>query len=233
MLIAQPALVGMAGKLGFHTLLLELPHKLTIQLEKSPSGHILLPGRPVNQIGRNTHQINPDVAYPVSQPQPNSVRTLNDDQVKKIHLQLGHCSQRQLMELLKFARCKVDQSQLDRIYKQCGCSRSVHRITPPVVSSWIARFSGEAVAIDVIYPFTEFGIDSHRPGKARVPSIPALIVADSLARFITCSLLKDLCSETVSQAFLKDWVMPFGKPKRIILDQGGGGPDSQERNGAN
>ena len=83
MLIAQPALVGMAGKLDFHTLLLELPQKLTIQLKKSPSGHILLPGKPVNQKSRNTLQINPDVEYPASQSMSNTVRILSDDQVEK------------------------------------------------------------------------------------------------------------------------------------------------------
>ena len=223
MLVAQPALTRMAGRIDFSNLQLELPSKLVIQLIRSPSGHILLPGTPVAQLTRGAQRTNPECVYPVIQQETPSLRTLTDSQVKKIHLQLGHCSQRQLIELLKFARCKVDQNQILRIHQQCGCNRTVHRVTPPVVSSWIARFSGEVVAIDIIYPFTEFGIDSHRPGKARVPSMPALLVVDSLTRFITCSLLNDLTSETVSQAFLRDWVMPFGKPKRIILDQGGPG----------
>ena len=223
LLVAQPALKRMAGKIDFSTLRLELPSKLVIQLIQSPSGHILLPGTPVMQFTSEENCINPERAYPVSQQENTQLRKLTDLQVKKIHLQLGHCSQRQLSELLKFAGCKVDQNQILRIHQQCGCNRMVHRVTPPVVSSWIARFSGEVVAIDIIYPFTEFGVDSHRPGKARIPSMPALLVVDSLTRFITCSLLTDLTSETVSQAFLRDWVMPFGKPKRIILDQGGPG----------
>ena len=220
MLIAQPALARMAGKIDFSTLLSELPAGLAIQLIKSPSGHVLLPGTPVSHQTGKAREMNPKVAYPMSQQEHNTVRVLADAQVKKIHLQLGHCSQRQLMELLKFARCKVGQAQIAKIHQQCGCNRTVHRITPPVVSRWISRFSGGVVSIGIIYPFTEFGIGQNRPGGTRASSTAALLVVDPLARFITCSLLRGLCSDTVSQAFLRDWVIPFGKPKRIILDQG-------------
>ena len=230
MLISQTALSRMAGKIDFADYRLELPTGIVIHLMKSPSGHILLPAAPVSQMNvgpfvariEGTFSMTQRDAYPIIQADPNTLRKLSDEQIRKIHIQLGHCSQRQLIELLKFGRCQVNQEQINRIHTKCGCTRSVHRVTPPVVSSWVARFSGEIVAMDIIYPFTEFGIDSKLPA-ARIPTTPALLVVDSSTRFITCTLLKDVTTQTATQTFLHDWVMHFGKPKRIILDQGGPG----------
>ena len=224
MLIAQTALSNMKGKLDFDKYRLELPSGISIMLIKSPSGHVLLPAYPLNESPTWAVSLNKGLAFPVQQRTNEETRTLTDAQLRKIHLQLGHCSPQQLTELVKFGKYKVPQEQIERIHRQCGCKRSVHRITPPVVSSWIARFSGEIVAMDIIYPFTEFGIDQNwTEARARAKSPPALLVVDSLTRFITCTLLDDVTTQTVSQAFLRDWVMHFGKPKRIILDQGGPG----------
>ena len=230
MLISQNALSRMAGKIDFAKYTLELPTGLLIHLIRSPSGHILLPAAPVSKMNCDPFIPRIDGAFsmtqkdtfPVAMTESHPLKRLSDEQIRKIHVQLGHCSQRQLIELLKFAQCQVNPEQINRIQTKCGCVRSVHRITPPVVSSWIARFSGEIVAMDIIYPFTEFGKDS-KLAPGRVPTNPALLVVDSLTRFITCTLLEDVTTHTVSQAFLRDWVMHFGKPKRIILDQGGPG----------
>ena len=73
-----------------------------------------------------------------------------------------------------------------------------------------------------IYPFTEFSKEGDPPAR-RTSTNPALLIADSLARFITFSLLPDLKVGTSTQAFLRDCVMHFGKPKRIIVGQGGPG----------
>ena len=232
LLISQNALARMAGRLDFAQNTLELPSGLIITLIKSPSGHILLPAAPVSHLEWSPFTPLIDGAFsmtrkdtfPTNAAESCPLRKLSDEQVRKVHIQLGHCSQRQLIELLKFAQCQVNIEQISRIHAKCGCVRSVHRITPPVVTSWIARFSGEIVAMDIIYPFTEFGKDNDsRLPSQRIATNPALLIVDSLTRFITCSLLADLTAATVTQAFLRDWVMHFGKPKRIILDQGGPG----------
>ena len=95
--------------------------------------------------------------------EPRPQRYLKDEEVIKIHRQLGRCSEKQLVDLLKFGGCRADSKQITRIMKKCNCQRSVRRITPPVVSRWIARFSGEVVAIDTIYPFSDVGADGFFP----------------------------------------------------------------------
>ena len=164
--------------------------------------------------------------YPFDEQSLGGGRRLSDVELLKLHLQSGHCIRRQLSKLVKFGRCTADSKQIDRLYKKCGRRRSVRRIAPPSVSSWLARFSGEIFAIDIIYPFA--GEGPMGLFRKPYPITPALIAVDSMTRFATCALSKDLTSAEVSQTFMKDWAMHFGKPKRIILGQGGPGLTGEE-----
>ena len=226
MLISQQALSHMEGKMDFSRFTLELPGLCTIQLTRSSTGHVLLPGF-INQDSLDYQIPSQHHLFPMQQTTL-PLRQLTDAEVLKIHQQLGHCSEKQLLDLLRFGKCKADATQVSRITRRCNCQRSVHRITPPVVSSWIARFSGEVVAIDIVHPFTEIGPDGLFPLWKNTGKIVALLVVDSLTRFISCQILKSIASEVVTQVFMNDWVKHFGKPKRIILDQGGPGLDGKE-----
>ena len=218
LLISQQALTHLQGRIDFSTFNLEIPDRFTIRLTKSSTGHVLLPGI-IDQGGltqaRTVHQ----QVFPVQQLE-GGLRKLRDEEVGKIHQQLGHCSDKQLLDLLKFGGCRADPQQVKRVMHKCNCQRSVHRIAPPVVSSWVARFSGEVVAVDVIYPFSDVGPEGLFPRWRATGKIPALLVVDSLTRFISCQILKGLNSEIATQVFMNEWVKHFGKPKRIILDQG-------------
>ena len=50
---------------------------------------------------------------------------------------------------------------------------------------------------------------------------------DGLSRFVNCSLLSRLSGECVVQTFINDWVRTLGKPRRILLDNGGPGFKNQ------
>ena len=80
----------------------------------------------------------------------------------------------------------------------------------------------------IIYPLTEFGIGPNRRQWSRASAPLALLVAVSLTRFATFHLMRDVYSETVIQAFLRDRVVRSGDPGRIVLDQGGRGFDGSE-----
>ena len=226
LLISQQALTNMEGIMNFSSFTLQIPMRYTIQLQKSSTGHVLLPGI-INQTALDLKHDNSICLFPIRQTNV-ALRVLADREITKIHIQLGHCSEKQLTDLLRFGGCKVDMTQIQRITTKCNCRRSVHRITPPVVSSWIARFSGEVVAIDILHPFTEIGPEGLFPLWKNTGKIAALLVVDSLTRFISCQILKALNSEVATQVFMNDWVKHFGKPKRIILDQGGPGLDGKE-----
>ena len=161
MLISQQALTNMQGRIDFSRFTLEIPHLCTIKLTKSSTGHVLLPGV-LTQHGLNQTPPRPSQVFPLQQTARES-RNLTDEEIIKIHRQLGHCSEKQLVELLKFGGRRISPKQIQRVMKKCNCQRSVRRITPPVVSRWIARFSGEVVAIDTIYPFSDVGADGFFP----------------------------------------------------------------------
>ena len=84
------------------------------------------------------------------------------------------------------------------------------------------------MAIDIVYSFADIGPEGLFPKRKATGEIAALLVADSPTRFISCQILKSLTSEVVTQVFTNDWAEHFGKPKRIILDQGGPGLDGGE-----
>ena len=117
----------------------------------------------------------------------------------------------------------MNPEKIQRVAQRCGCIRSVHRITHPVVSSWIARFSGDVVATDVIRPFVDHGPEGLSTQWKAIGEISALLVVDSLTRFVSFRILKNANSEATSQVFANDWAKRFGKQKRIILDRGGTG----------
>ena len=131
LLISQQALTQMQGRMDFPTFALEIPSRYTIRLTKSATGHVLLPGittqDSLKQATRGCAQVFPLQASPME------LRTLNDSEVLKIHHQLGHCSERKLLDLLKFGACEVGSLQIQRIAQKCKCHRSAHRITPPMV----------------------------------------------------------------------------------------------------
>ena len=77
------------------------------------------------------------------------------------------------------------------------------------------------MANDFARPFADIGPDGLSPFGRPAGRHPSLLVVDSLTRFATCQLLKNLTSDEVSQTFANGWVKRFGEPKRIILDQGG------------
>ena len=113
LLISPKALTHMQGSMDFSTFAMGLPDQFAIVLTKSPTGHALPPGT-INQ------QILPHSALDCRQVSPlrqtiSELRILKDAEALKIHQQLGQCSEKQLVELLKFGGCKVDSLQIQRI----------------------------------------------------------------------------------------------------------------------
>ena len=220
MLVSQKALTHVKGMIDFPRLNLELPNLVTVLLTKSSAVHVLLPGiiakdTPMEASKSLTLQVLP------THHSPSEHQKLTDAEVLKIHQQLGHCSEKQLESLLKFGRCKVETLQIQRIAHRCNCQRSVHRIAPPVAPRWIARFSGEVVAIDILRPFADIGPDGLFPFRRGTGRYRALLVVDSLTRFATCQLSKNLPYMEASKTFANERPRHFGKPRRIIPAQGG------------
>ena len=71
--------------------------------------------------------------------------SISYEELGKIHLHLGHCSEFTLKNMLQAAKINVPQQMITRMLTQCSCAGQVTRVTPPKISSWIAKFNGEIV----------------------------------------------------------------------------------------
>ena len=142
-------------------------------------------------------------------------RVLSKEEVTKIHIQLGHCSENTLVTTIRAAQMHCYLVVIQDVLAKCGCQTAVRRITPPVVASTAAKYNGEIIALDIIFPFTN--CFDGRISKEH----PALFMIDSLSRFVNCTLLVNRASGYAAQVFINDWVRTLGKPRRIITDRGG------------
>ena len=154
---------------------------------------------------------------------------LNAMQLQKLHRQMGHCSKDSLLKLLVASKRRFLQSHLDQVYAKCKCQHTVDRITPPLVSSVLARRAGGIVAVDICYPFVRVDIErqeeikNYKPNTNYHSRLAALVMVCALARFTVCSLLPNLTGDCVAVTFMNDWVRFLGKPRRLISDSGGPG----------
>ena len=112
----------------------------------------------------------------------------------------------------------IPVGKITQLYRDCNCQAGVHRVPPPNVSCWVAKYNGEVVSVDTFYPFAEPHKEIAIGGK-----LPALITVGSLPRYVNCSLIPKVTGEHVPAAFLNDWVRPLGKPRRVLMGQGGPG----------
>ena len=140
---------------------------------------------------------------------------LSEEEVEKNHAQLRHCSGNTLPATIRAAKMHFDLAAMQKMLTKCGRQTAVQRITLPPVASWMGKYNGDAIALDIICPFADCF-------EERIAEeFPSLFTIGSLSRFINCSLLIARASARAGQLFLEEWVRNLGKPRRIIADKGG------------
>ena len=125
---------------------------IQVQLISSGSGHIQLPARRPPHGNAGMKQSSPLNVYPTTIDRGKEAITM--DELKRIHLHLRHCSEFALRNLLQDAHKTVSESMIADLFRRCACSENVYRIAPPKISSWISKFNGEIVGIDIVFPFS-------------------------------------------------------------------------------
>ena len=239
-LISMKTLQSLEARIDFRQHIVDIPSRGRIKCEYSSSGHLLLPGRvesrrkPSEDIFAGTSESQTERESNSNEPEQQNVDgngdvDLDAKQLCKLHRQMGHCSKASLLKLLKTSKRKFLQSHLDQVYNKCKCQHTVDRITPPLVSSIMARRAGEIVAVDICYPFARIDVERQEEihhydaGTNYHSRLAALIMVCALTRFTVCSLLSNLSADCVAVTFVNDWVRFLGKPRRIISDRGGPG----------
>ena len=155
LLISRESLSRLDATLNFRESILKVKNDVDIQLIKTPSGHLMLPGLRAKP-GENLAQSplgNQIYANTLDVP----MAAISKEELRKIHLHLGHCSENTLIAMLRAAHMAIPTDLIKELYDTCKCQTGVRRITPPNVSSWTARYNGETVGADLRYPF----VDTH------------------------------------------------------------------------
>ena len=212
MLISHESLKRMKGPIDFASCKLVIPSVAEIKLSNTFSGHLTIRGKRPNQKVQKLSAAENRQIYVMELKLP--ARVLSGDEIKKIHAQLGHCSENTLGTTNRAAQMHVDSSAIKKVLGDFGRQTVAQRITPPQVAFWLGKYNGEIVALGIISPFTDCSEEKIAAGY------PDLFAIGGLSRFINCTLLINRASIRAGQAFLNDWVRTVGKPRRIITDKG-------------
>lgn len=140
----------------------EIGNDLINYLGNKPSGHIRIQAmRPRQECTatKNRGQSESLGAFPVINPL--ALRHISDDQIRKSRRHPPHCVEYAMANSPEAIAWAVDLAQIRRVIRGCTSEGISGLITPPKITGWAARLSGEIVGADVSYPFLEAkeGID--------------------------------------------------------------------------
>ena len=213
LLISHESLHKMKGSIDFGESSLTLGTCQKIKLIQTPSGHLMISGRETSE--RTVLGIQSKIENVFAMEIRLPVESLDLAELKRIHLQLWHCSENTSKTVLKSAQMHGDPALIQKLFTDCKCQVAAQRITSPTVACWLSKYNGEIIALEIIFHSMIAG------GEKVSKEFPALFTIDSLSRFINCSLLISRTAEHCGQTFLNDCVRTIGKPRRIITDAGG------------
>ena len=220
LLVSHESLGKMKGSIDSGDSSLTIVGRVKIKLITTPSGHLMIGGSKASEALSKIGKYTAESIFALEIRLP--LRTLCLGDLKRIHLQLGRCSENTLRSVSKAAQMNGGNEVIQKLFFDCKCQVAVQRIAPPTVAWRLGKYNGEIAALDIIFPFADCMAEKVSKDFA------ALFMIDSLSRFINCTsrfinctLLIALDAEHVGQTFLIDWVRTIGKPRRIITDAGG------------
>jgi transposase InsO family protein len=92
----------------------------------------------------------------------------------------------------------------------CQKAKNYGRTAPPYKVTPIPKRCFEEVSLDVVGP-----LPVSASGMKYV-----LVIQDRLSRWIVFAPMTNTSAETTSRTFLKEWVMVYGPPKKLLTDRG-------------
>ena len=152
---------------------------------------------------------------PVTSNQPETVfiaslkeSKLSSEQIRKLHIQFGHCSEVALTRLLKGAKISFDMKSLRSVCSDCEiCHRRSYPARKPVVSVPLASESNDLVALDLHY-ISENSWYLH--------------MICLFSKFSVATVITSKKPESIIGALMTRWISIFGRPKTGFLTDNGG-----------
>ena len=179
-----------------------------IKLINTSTGHYAIPITPNKRLINHLSEIsskNDDKVVLLSSKANMSKREF----ATKLHMQFAHPSAERLIRLINRSEHKNDsvlKNEIHSITDACDvCKRFKRAPSRPVVSLPLSSEFNELVAMDIKF----------------YQSVPLLHIIDSCTRYSMAVVLKNKQSKEVIDAIFKYWIAIFGRPMKIISDNGG------------
>ena len=180
-----------------------------IKLLNTSTGHYAIPLTPNKNLINHFNEI-PSASVPDKIVLLSSKPHLSISEVAtKLHRQFAHPPSDRLIRLLNRSEHKDNQElkvEIKNVTDTCDICRRFKR-TPsrPVVSLPLSSEFNELVAMDIKF----------------YQGVPLLHLIDSCTRYSVAAVLKSKQSKEVIDSIFKFWISIFGRPQKIITDNGG------------
>ena len=182
----------------------------TIKLINTSSGHYAIPITPnstiINSLSENRNSGTvPDKVILMSRK-----RNLTRKEIAlKLHRQFGHPTAEKLIKLINLSDYKDDlelKRTIKEITENCDVCKRFKRPPPrPIVALPHSSEFNEVVAIDIKF----------------YQNVPILHIIDTLTRYSTAVALKNKQPKEIIDKIFLHWISIFGRPQKIISDNGG------------
>ena len=212
LLISRRALVRMKASIDFQTNIICVASVYRLQAQISPTGHLVLnlaPARiPILRTSSSIEIFATQEDGEVTAVNADESSNLSFEQVRKIHIQLGHASFHSLKRLILHAGKKTSEQIIYDVTRQCRCSKTDEQVQSPLVSKYLQTSVGTTVSLDVCYPWN------------RDRNYPCLVVVDSLSRYLAACFMPNLDAGSIIEYLLQRWIQWLGFPKFILVGAG-------------
>ena len=167
-----------------------------VKLKTTSSGHYILPLLPPGDL----------VSTAFISEHENDI--LTSKELRKLHIQFGHCSLNSLSKLLKCANAKFVIEDVQRVIGECEvCKKTALPRRKPIVSLPLASEPNEVIAMDLHQLDTNLWY---------------LHIICLFSRFSVAVAIRSKKAEVIIGGLVNSWISIFGPPSKSILTDNGG-----------
>ena len=221
LLMSKATLKSTHAELNFELDHLVINHSLRVPLINTAGGHIFFDWEPkhcssVMEKREEVHvarESNPlEQATEDSKTQTESeiavdIPQVNEDQILKAHIHLGHAESQTLLRIFKLAGKQITSEEIEKALARCKCDRIGGYPQNPVVSKYLPEMPGQSIFMDVFYPES-------------AASFPSVLIVRAFSKFVRARFMNSLKPMMLVSVLINNWMCLFGMPESIICDRG-------------
>ena len=204
-LLARDVLGRMKAQIDFSARTMQMERQISTDLIFPNSGHVLFEWifepKIVPIVGEQSHL---NLIYSNSCAEETQ---MNQQQVRKLHIQFGHADSAALIRILRQAKKPYDARMIQTVVQSCRCGRSSGPGQEPAIGRNISMFPGQVVFADTFFPMLS------EPQRW-----PAVVFVCAHTRFVCARFLSSQRPEAYINVLSCNWATLMGFPRILICD---------------